>query len=157
MLVHTFPNDAETPVHTFPRCCGAGVLILEHLTGKGKEADLEFIKSWVYYARRNGYRMYDFPGEYEGESGNPMSSKAVLDGPTDKKAWKTRNSWGMLLAITNPGREEMAERLKDFGFKELFKTHNPVYSSNHPITLWGLDLNDYPESKLKPATEKAKV
>ena len=157
MLVHTFPNDPETPVHTFPLCCGAGVLILEHLTGKGEEADLELIKSWVYYARRNGYRMYDFPEHYNGKRGDPMSSKAIMGDSTDLQAWNTHNSWGMLLAITNPGREEIGERLKDFGFKELLKTHNPVYSSrSHKITLWGLDLNDFKEADLKPKTQGAK-
>lgn len=142
-------------VHTFPKCCGAGVLIIEHLTGKGKEADLELIKSHVAYAKRNGYRMYDFPQDYGGTTGNPMSSQAVLGGPTDRKDWAPTNSWGMLLAITNPGQREAAERLKDFGFKKLMVTHNPVYYGNkHQIILWGLDMNEYTEEILTTKESK---
>ena len=151
-------------VQCFPQCCGAGVLVIEHLTGKGKEADLEFIKSWVYYARRNGYRMYDFPGEYGAQSGNThhMDSKSVMGGLGDQKIFSTHNSWGMLLAITNPSMAEAGERLQDFGFKEIFRTHNPVYGGkhlkggSHPIVLWGLDLNDLTEAELKPKTVEAK-
>lgn len=145
-------------VNTFPQCCGAGVLVLEHLTGKGKEADIELIRSWVYYARRNGYRMYDFPNEYDGK--DSLSSKAVIGGKGDQQKWSTRNSWGMLLAMTSPGQDEIGKRLKEFGFVELMKTHNPVYSgSKHFIHLWGLDLNKFKEEDLKPKvaeTEKAK-
>lgn len=144
-------------VHTFPRCCGVGVLILEHLTGKGKEADLKFIKSWMYYAKRNGYRMYDFPTEYDGVHGNPMSSKAVIGGKGDQPKMHKNNGWGMLLAITNPGREECGERLKDLGWKVLLTTHNPAYSAlSHKIVLWGIDLNDLTEAQLKPKTQEAK-
>lgn len=140
-------------VHTFPQCCGAGVLILEHLTGKGKEADFALIKEWIYYAKRNGYYMYDYPNDYEGEAGNPMSSKAVLGSKTDKKKW-TGRTWGMLLAITNPSQEEIATRLEEFGFKELMKVHNPVYSGEkHNIRLWGLDLNKYKKGDFQPIPE----
>lgn len=137
-------------VEIFPKCCGAGVLILEHLTGKGEAADLELIRNWVGYAKRNGYHMYDFPQNYDGKSGDPKSSVAVLGGPTDRQTWERRSSWGMLLAITSPGQEEAAQRLRQFGFKELFKVWNPVYSDkNHKITLWGLDMNDYTEAQLR--------
>src|SRR6267142_314936 len=146
-------------VEIFPRCCGAGVLILEHLTGQGEKADLEFIKSWVYYARRNGYRHYDFPEDYGGQSGKPGSGKAIQDGAGDQKRWSEHNSWGMLLAMTNPGQKEIGKRLLQFGFKELMQTHNPVYGNwvegkKHPhwITLYGLDMNPLTEAMLKPGS-----
>jgi len=140
-------------VQTFPKCCGAGVLVIEHLTGKGEAADLELIKSYVYFARRNGYRMYDFPQEYG--AANDVQAGASIIGRIgckgDQPGWNTHNSWGMLLAITNPGREEAGKRLKQLGFQELLTTNNPVYNGqNHPITLWGLDLNKIKQEDLKP-------
>jgi hypothetical protein len=96
--------------------------------------------------------MYDFPTEYEGKSGDPMSSKAVLNGPTDKKDWRDKNSWGMLLAMTNPGMGRTVEpRLEKFGFTRVFTTRNPVYSNiNHKIHLWALDITTFTEEMLKP-------
>lgn len=134
-------------VHTFPRCCGAGVLIIESMTGRGETADLELIKRWVAFAKRNGFRMYDYCYEYTGTDGRggkngPMSSIAVIDGPGDQKEWNPRYSWGMLLAMTNPSQTEAASRLEKFGFTKLMTTTNPWYSVQpHNITLWGLDLN----------------
>lgn len=132
----------------FPKCCGAGVLIIEHLTGKGKEEDMKLIRTWIDYVRRNGYYMYDFPQDYQGKSGDPKSSVAALGGPGDKTDPKTWRSWGMCLAITNPGQTEAAQRLEEFGFKLLMDTHNPVYGKitpgtpgHHHIKLWGLDMN----------------
>lgn len=145
-------------VHTFPLCCGAGVLMLEHLTGKGKAEDLKLIKDWIGYAKRNGYRMYDFPGEYEGTPHDPMTSKAVLNSDTDKKTWFRRNSWGMLLAITNPDQWQEEELLKEVGFSKLFTTNNPVYgTSGHDIVLWGLDLNKVTKESLEFDPKTAKV
>ena len=133
-------------VRTFPKCCGAGVLIIEHLTGKGKEADMELIKSWVAYSKRNGYRMYDFPQEFGGTRGDYMSAKAVIGGPGDQKSG---TSWGMLLAITTPGMKEAESRLIEFGFEKLMTTHNPIMS--HKINLLGLDLNKVTSTMLEPA------
>jgi len=141
-------------VQTFPKCCGAGVLVIEHLTGKGEAADLELIKQYVSYARRNGYRMYDFPQEY-GAGPDVQAGAAIigtLGGKGDQSQWNTHNSWGMLLAITDPSRKEAGKRLAQFGFKELLTTNNPVYYGQpHPITLWGLDLNQLKKEDLAPA------
>lgn len=143
-------------VHTFPRCCGAGVLIIEHLTGKGKEADREYIKSWLYYSKRNGYRMYDFPQEYGGVVGNPDSSLSVIGGKGDQPTYVPRNGWGVLTAITTPHMKEAAELLKEFGFKDVITAHNPVMG--HKITLWVVDLNTITEKELLPKeTKVAKV
>jgi hypothetical protein len=144
-------------VKCFPQCCGAGVLIELVLTGKGKEADFDLIKEWIAYARRNGYRMYDFPNEYEAQSGNKhhMDSKAVLNGPTDKKEWVRHNGWGMLVAMTSPGQAGVAQRLEEFGFQKLMETPNPVYSSaSHKIILWGLDISKYTEEDLETSAQK---
>lgn len=144
-------------VKCFPQCCGAGVLLELHLTGKGKEADFDLIKEWIAYSRRNGYRMYDFPEEYGSKVGNQnhMESQAVLHGETDKKEWKRRNGWGMLVAMTSPGQEHIGQRLQEFGFKELLSTVNPVYSdTSHKITLWGMDISKFTESDLETTAQK---
>jgi hypothetical protein len=154
----------------FPKCCGAGVLVIEHLTGKGKEEDKKLLRSWIDYIRRNGYYMYDFPQEYQGKSGDPKSSIAAIGGPGDRKPESGR-SWGICLAITNPGQGEAAALLEEFGFKLLMDTHNPVYGKippgtegTHKIKLWGLDMNlitddiingtaEYPKTP-KPSTDQ---
>src|SRR5437762_2100911 len=91
---------------------------------------MELIKQWVYYARRNGYRMYDFTEDYDGKPNGqrgPSDCVTVIGGKGDRKEWSEHNSWGMLLAITNPGQTEIGKRLAKFGFKALLTTHNPVY------------------------------
>lgn len=144
-------------VQTFPQCCGAGVLIIDSLTGRGEKADLDLIRQWVYYARRNGFRMFDYFYEYGGEHG-AGSGKAIIGGPGDQTTWNPRNSWGMLLAITSPGQTEAGQRLEQFGFKKLFETINPFYNKkDHLITLWGLDLNKYTEAMLQPESESTPV
>ncbi|SRR5258706_1019632 len=138
-------------VETFPQCCGAGVLVIDNLTGKGEKADLELIKSYMAFAKRNGYRMYDFPEEYNGVYGEPRSSKSLIGGTGDRKRWESGNSWGMLLAITCPNQREAGQRLQQLGFKELFQTINPFYHSRyHKIILWGIDLTTYTPTMLMP-------
>lgn len=148
-------------VHTFPGCCGAGILIFDHLTGLGKESDFEAIKKWIYFAKRNGFRMYDHPGEYDSKVRGITS---VSNPEIGQKTLVSRNGWGMLTAITAPHQKEIEERLKEFGeylgdkkhtFKPLLITESPFYGGNHPITLWGLDIFQIPEKLLLPKEIKA--
>jgi len=135
-------------VECFPKCCGAGVLVIEHLTGKGEKEDWEEFKRYIYYAKRNGYRMYDFPTEYGGVQYQPRTSKSVIGGKGDQKTLQKTNGWGMLLAITTPNLHEAAKRMKQLGFENLLTTHNPIMG--HSITLWGLNLNKITEAQVKP-------
>lgn len=101
--------------------------------------------------------MYDFPNEYEAQAGNRnhMDSKAVLGSATDKQEWVKRNSWGMLVAMTSPGQESVAQRLEEFGFQKLMTTSNPVYSNaSHKIILWGLDITKYTQADLETSEQK---
>lgn len=148
-------------VTTFPGCCGAGVLVIEHLTGKGKEADFNEIKKWIAYGKRNGLAMYDRPESFGGKSRNgtdlphPYTGRVEIGGKGDEG---NGSGWGMLLAITAPRNVEAAKRLEEFGFTKMFETHNPVYSSmKHTIVLWGLDIARLGPKDLKLSTVDAEV
>lgn len=147
-------------LHTFPGCCGAGILVVQHLTGKGEVADYEEFKRWIYFARRNGFRMYDYFSTYGGTS-RGITQINSLDNPGDQKTLNYSSGWGMLLVITTIHQKEIETRIeglgkylgdeKKYGFIRLpMDTPNPYSGGYIKLHLWGLDLTKHPEEILKP-------